>query len=276
MIAAARPSAISAENFHYVRHLLQHEAAIVIENGKEYLVETRLASVAQRHRFVDVNALIDALRQHAPGPRHLHYETVDALTTNETYFFRDLDPFDALREHVIPRFQARHPGAPLMMWSAASSTGQEAYSLAMLMAEHFPDLPSRILGTDLSRTVIARAQAGVYNQIEVNRGLPARLLVRYFQLQEGAWRIGNSIRARVDFREMNLAGTWPELPRMDIVFLRNVMIYFDLGTRQRILQQVKRVLAPGGLLVLGGAETTMTIDPAFHPVTFGKATFYHL
>ena len=276
MITPPAADAITPQNFHFMQEVLRQDAAIVIEAGKEYLVESRLNTLAARYRFSGVNQLVDTLRL-APGtsPR-LRLDSVDALTTNETYFFRDLDPFDALRDHLIPQYRQQHPGQPLHIWSAASSTGQEAYSISMLVSEHFPDLPVTILGTDLSPSVVTRARSGVFGQIEVNRGLPARLLVKYFQSQGGQWTIHPSIRARTEFREMNLATTWPYLPRAHVVFLRNVMIYFDVPTRQRILQQVKSVLAPGGYLVLGGAETTVTLDLDFKPVTLGKATFYQL
>lgn len=267
---------LGLDNFRYVRELLQREAAIVIETGKEYLVETRLATVATRHGFGSVNSLIEQMRASPALHPRLHAETVDALTTNETLFFRDANPFDALREHIIPRFRAANPGATLNIWSAACSTGQEPYSIAMLLAEHFPDLPARIIGTDLSPTVIAKARAGLYQQIEVNRGLPAKLLVKYFTQVSAGWQLSDTIRKRVEFREMNLIRPWPVLPASHIVMLRNVMIYFEIEVRRQILRQMKKVLAPGGYLALGGAETTVTMDPSFTPVPVGRATFFQL
>jgi chemotaxis protein methyltransferase CheR len=276
MIADLQLNPLADDNFQYVRELLAREAAIIIEKGKEYLVETRLAAVATRHGFGSVNELIKKMRQTPLTLGPLHNDTIEALTTNETLFFRDLNPFDALREHVIPQFIARKPGATFTLWSAASSTGQEAYSVAMMLAEHFPNLPARILGTDLSPAVVNRARAGLFQQIEVNRGLPAKLLVKYFHQANGGWQLSDSIRKRVEFREMNLVKPWPLLPTSDVVMVRNVMIYFDVEVRRRILKQVKSVLAPGGYLVLGGSETTVTIDPTFKPTPVGKATFYQL
>jgi len=266
---------VSSENFCFMRELMQREAAIVVEPGKEYLIETRLAPIATERRFESVNDFIDHLRRCAAGDP-IRTEAISALTTNETYFFRDVAPFQALREVVLPDLIARRGGAPLHLWSAASSTGQEAYSVAMLFAEHFPEQAARILGTDLSPTVVERARAGVYHQLEVNRGLPAKLLLRYFTQERGDWRVSDALRRRVEFREMNLARPWPQLPPVDVLLLRNVMIYFDIATRRQILRQVKTVLRPGGYLVLGGAETTVTLDPDFRPVPVGPAVFFQL
>lgn len=273
MIADLQASPLTAENFRFMSDLLRRESAIVIEPGKEYLVETRLAVVAARHDFASVNALVDRLRIGGFSTT-LQQDAIEALTTNETLFFRDLNPFDALRDHVIPQFRAANPGATFSIWSAACSTGQEPYSIAMLLAEHFPDLNVRILGTDLAASIVARARAGTYQQIEVNRGLPAKLLVKYFRQSGGSWQLADSIRQRVEFRELNLIKPWPMLPRAHIVFIRNVMIYFDVATRRRILQNVKSILVPGGYVVLGGAETTVTVDASFTPVSLGRATFY--
>jgi chemotaxis protein methyltransferase CheR len=276
MIVALDTTPLTHENFGFVRELVHREAAIVLEAGKEYLVETRLASIATRNRFASVNALVDHLR-FSPGAAHgLHHEVVEALTTNETLFFRDLNPFDALRQHVIPEFKATNPGGTLNVWSAACSTGQEAYSIAMLLAEHFPEVNARLLGTDLSPAVVTRARSGLYQQIEVNRGLPAKFLVKYFRQSCAGWQICAEIKQRVEFRTMNLVKPWPLLPRAHVVMLRNVMIYFDLETRRRILREVKRILAPGGYLVLGAAETTLNLDPSFTPATLGHATFFRL
>ncbi|MGC4073101.1 MAG: protein-glutamate O-methyltransferase CheR [Nibricoccus sp.] len=265
---------LATENFLYVRELLAREAAIVIENGKEYLVETRLSTLAGRRQFASANALVSQLRATATSLTPLHRDAIDALTTNETLFFRDTSPFDALRDHIIPQFRLNNPGRPFTLWSAASSTGQEAYSVAMLLAEHFPGLPATLLGTDLCTTVVARARTGFYQQPEITRGLAPELLAKYFRPAQDGWQLNDDIRRRVDFKELNLAKPWPALPRFHVVMLRNVMIYFDLETRRRILNQVKQVLEPGGLLSLGGAETTLNIDSSFEPVTLGRATFY--
>ncbi|MBI5767715.1 MAG: protein-glutamate O-methyltransferase CheR [Verrucomicrobia bacterium] len=276
MTVDLQPSPLTQGNFGFVRDFVARDAAIVIEPGKEYLVETRLANLAARQDCASVNALIDLVRAGGPAVAAIRSAIVEALTTNETLFFRDLAPFDALRDHLLPAFQAANPTTPFTVWSAASSTGQEAYSIAMLLAEHFPNLPASILGTDLSPAVIARARNGLYQQIEVNRGLPARLLMKYFRQQANGWQIDDRLRSRVTFREMNLIKPWPVMAPCHLLMLRNVMIYFELETRRQILRQVKNVLAPGGYLSLGGAETTVTLDPDFKPVQIGRATFYHL
>ncbi|MFI5338071.1 MAG: CheR family methyltransferase, partial [Opitutales bacterium] len=172
MIGSLDMAPLTQGNFNFIRDLVRREAAIVLEKGKEYLVETRLSPLAMREGLASVNALIDTLRALGPGHPQLTSSVIDSLTTNETLFFRDLNPFDALREHIIPRFRAANPSAPFTVWSAASSSGQEAYSIAMLLAEHFPGMPARILGTDISSTIVKRAVAGRYDQLEVNRGLP--------------------------------------------------------------------------------------------------------
>jgi chemotaxis protein methyltransferase CheR len=276
MIQDIQATPLSSGNFNFVREFVAREAAIILDDGKEYLVETRLASMAIRNGCASVNDLVDQVRLGRNDTAALRSSIVDALTTNETLFFRDLNPFDALRDHVIPAFRKDKPGQPFTLWSAAASTGQEAYSISMLLSEHFPDLSSRILGTDISPTVIARAREGLYQQIEVNRGLPAKLLVKYFTRSSEGWQIKPEISRRVDFSVLNLLHSWTHLPRCHVVMLRNVMIYFDIPTRRRILEQVKNVLAPGGYLVLGGAETPVLVDSAYVPVPVGKATFYRL
>jgi chemotaxis protein methyltransferase CheR len=276
MIQDIRATPLSSGNFNFVREFVAREAAIILDDGKEYLVVTRLAGMAIRNGCASVNDLVDQVRMGHNDTAAMRSSIVDALTTNETLFFRDLNPFDALRDHVIPAFRKDKPGQPFTLWSAAASTGQEAYSISMLLSEHFPDLSSRILGTDISPTVITRAREGLYQQIEVNRGLPAKLLVKYFTRSSEGWQIKPEISRRVEFSVFNLLHSWAHLPRCHVVMLRNVMIYFDIPTRRRILEQVKNVLAPGGYLVLGGAETPVLVDSAYVPVPVGKATFYRL
>ncbi len=212
MIADVQAVPLSVPNFDFVREFVAREAAIVIDKGKEYLVETRLANLAARNDCASVNALVDLIRASRDGAAALRSSVVDALTTNETLFFRDLNPFDALREHVIPEFQAKCPGQQFTIWSAAASTGQEAYSIAMLLADHFPAQSARIFGTDLSPSVIERAKAGLYQQVEVNRGLPAKLLFKHFKQTPEGWRIDDALRRRVQFSVLNLLHSWAHLP----------------------------------------------------------------
>ena len=200
--------------------------------------------------------------------------------TTETSFFRDQHPFEALRKVVLADLIGRRrDGCRLHIWCAASSTGQEPYSLALLLREHFPELDGWkvfLLASDLSQAVLARAREGRYKQIEVNRGLPAALLVKYFEQHGTDWQLKPAIRAMVDFQEINLAQPWPALPRMDLVLLRNVMIYFDVATKKTILGRLARLLRPDGYLLLGGAETTFNLDDSFRRVEPLKSGFYQL
>jgi chemotaxis protein methyltransferase CheR len=274
---AANLQPLTPGNFAFMRDILRQETAIVLNDGKEYLVETRLAGIATRHGFGSVNDLVSHFRSHPVAtPGTPLFEAFDALTTNETLFFRDLAPFDSLREHIIPELAKRNGTQPISIWSAACSTGQEPYSLAMLFAEHHPLVPYRIIGTDISNVVLEKARQGHYLQHEVNRGLPAKLLIKHFRQQAGVWQISEEIRKRVDFRHLNLVRPWTGLPNFDLVLMRNVLIYFDVETRRNILRQVKRQMRPGSYLSLGGAETTVQIDNDFKPIVIGRSTFFHL
>jgi chemotaxis protein methyltransferase CheR len=270
---------VAATDFAFVSDLVRRRAAIVLEPGKEYLVEARLLPLARKVGADGVAGLVGLL-QRAPESGPLHAQVVDALTTNETSWFRDRHPFDAITDHVLPEVVARsRPDRVLRVWSAASSTGQEAYSLVMAVTDRLAAHPGwrlDVLGTDLSAEVLEQAKAGVYSQLEVNRGLPAPMLVRHFERHGAAWRLKDPLRRAVTFRPMNLAVPFPVMPPMDVVLLRNVLIYFDVETKRKVLAQVRRVLAPGGYLFLGAAETTLNLDDAFTRVTLGRATAYRL
>jgi chemotaxis protein methyltransferase CheR len=269
--------AISKTDFDYVSRLAHSEAAIVLEPGKEYLVETRLGPLAQQEGFASLAALIQQMRTEIKV-NGLHHKAIDALTTNETLFFRDYHPFEALRRFILPEvLEQRSSARRLALWSAACSTGQEPYSLAMLLLEHFPQLADwsvSILATDLSPTVLKAAQQGKYSQFEVNRGLPASYLVKYFTKQDEAWCVKDAVKRMIEFRPMNLIQSWPVMPPLDLVFIRNVMIYFDVETKKTILKKTRACLLPHGYLFLGAAETTANLDPQFHAVTHGKAVVY--
>jgi chemotaxis protein methyltransferase CheR len=210
----------------------------------------------------------------------LHNQAVDALTTNETSFFRDFHPFEALRKEILPRLiQLRGGVKQLSIWSAACSTGQEPYSLAMLIREHFPEIRDwklSIIATDLSPTVLKVATEGAYSQLEVNRGLPAAYLVKYFTKEGDRWLIRPELKRDVEFRGMNLIQPWPIFPPLDLVFIRNVMIYFDVETKKTILRRIRNCLLPHGYLSLGTSETTINIDPEFRPVSVGRSVVYEL
>jgi len=269
---------LSNNDFVYIRDLVRERAAIILEAGKEYLVEARLLPLARDEGLSSVAELIAQLRAQSFNGRH--YKVVEAMTTNETSFFRDLHPFEALRKIVLPELLAKRAAErTLNLWCGAASSGQEPYTIALILREHFPTLLSwtvRFVATDISREMLVRSRAGRYGQHEVNRGLPAPLLVKYFQKQGMEWQLKEDIRRMIDFRELNLAETWPSLPPVDLIFLRNVMIYFNVDTKKAILGKVRRLLKPDGYLFLGGAETTMNLDESFERVQLDKTSCYRL
>ncbi len=270
---------ISSIDFDYVAQLARSQAAIVLEPGKEYLVENRLTGLAQREGFATLEAFIGKLRSEKIV-NGLHHKTVDALTTNETLFFRDFNPFEALRKIILPKFIAtRGATKQLTIWSAACSTGQEPYSLALLIRQHFPQMNDwriTILATDISPTVLKAAGEGSYSQFEINRGLPAAYLVKFFSKQDDKWVIKDDIKKMVQFKPLNLIQPWPMMPPCDLVFIRNVMIYFDVETKKAILKKIRTCLLPHGYLFLGTAETTMNLDAGFVSETIDKAAAYRL
>ncbi len=273
-------SSIETAEFDYVRALARDNAAIVLGDDKRYLVESRLSPLAERHGFQSLRALITALR-FAQSFGALHTQVIDALTTNETLFFRDRHPFEALSDTILPvLIKARSDTRRINIWSAASSTGQEAYSIAMLIREKFPELASWkifILGTDLSETVLTQARSGSFSQIEVNRGLPAPYLVKYFvKADNERWVIRPDIRAMVQFKNLNLIGPWTDIQVFDLIFIRNVLIYFGEDKKREVLNRIAGRLAPDGFLVLGSAETPVLVTDKFEPRPVGRAQFYQL
>jgi chemotaxis protein methyltransferase CheR len=267
---------LDSSTFQYVQELVQRRSAIALECGKDYLVESRLLPLARAQGLGSVEELVRRLKSQPEGP--LHAQVVEAMTTNETSFFRDVHPFEALRTVVLPELiAARASQRKLRIWSAACSTGQELYSLAILLAEHFPQLERwdvELFGSDLAQGVLEKAAAGVYSQLEVNRGLPATLLVKYFDKEVLVWRVKESLRQKVKFLRINLIEPWPPLPVMDVIFLRNVLIYFPSPVKQQILRKMRQRLAPDGALFLGGAETTLGLDDAWQRIPCGKSAFY--
>jgi chemotaxis protein methyltransferase CheR len=264
---------LTPQAFATVADLVRREAAIVIGPGKEYLVETRLAPLARAAGAADVTAYVSTLQ----SPAHFGRRTavVEALTTNETSWFRDGEPFEALRTTVVPRLLRDVPATrPIRVWSAACSSGQEAYTIAMVLAEHAPARRVEILASDLSREMVERTRRGSYSQLEVGRGLPAPLMVEHFRRSGTQWQVSASLRSMVRAQRINLAAPWPPLPVFDVVFLRNVLIYLDTPTKQSILRRVRRVLTPDGYLFLGGAETTLGIDDSWDRTTVGRSSLY--
>lgn len=270
--------AISKSDFNYVRDLVRRHSAISLEPDKAYLIETRLAPLARQTGFDSLQALIASLRT-KPGA-DLRDRVIEAMFTHETSFFRDGHPFEILKSMILPNLLAkRSPSQNLTIWCAACSSGQEPFSVAMLAREHFPDLARgrlRTIATDLSEPILARAREGLYTQTEINRGLPPALLARYFDKQGSCWRLKLEIRRMVDFQRSNLAEEWPNLPSPDIIFMRNVLIYFDQETKKSILSKVRKTLKPDGYLILGSSETTLNLDPTFESISMGKTVCYQL
>lgn len=270
--------ALSPGDFDYVRNLVRRRSAIVLENEKVYLAESRLFELARREGFDSVDALIRGLR--LDRRKSLSRKVVEAMTTNETSFFRDIQPFELLQTTLLPELiRKRAVERRLSLWCAACSTGQEPYTIAMTLSEYFAALGGwrvEILATDLSLGVLGKAQQGCYSQIEVNRGLSVELLAKYFQKRGLSWQIKDEIRRMVKFQSLNLIESWPALPSMDVVFLRNVLIYFDVPTKKAILAKVRKILRPDGYLFLGGAESTMNLDDAFERLDYQKANCYRL
>jgi chemotaxis protein methyltransferase CheR len=268
---------IAQVEFDYLRRLVRDYSAIEIDAGKEYLAELRLSPLLVEHGARSVQEFLQSLRTQQVGC--VHRRVVDAMTNNETWFFRDHHPFGTLSSQIIPEMITRRASERrLHIWSAACSTGQEPYSIAMILHERFqiPGWQHSILATDIAESVLARARSGLYSQLEINRGLPANLLVRYF-LRDGAnWAVRPEVRNMVLFQMMNLAEAWKSLPPMDIVLMRNVLIYFNVPIRRQILAWVRRVLRPDGYLLLGSAETTLSLDGNFERVPFEKCAFYRV
>lgn len=271
-------STVTSEDFALVRRVVHEAAAIVLEDGKEYLVESRLLPVAREQGLPSVTELVERLR-HDPSAR-TRTLVVEAMATNETSFFRDGHPFQALADHILPELlAARSAERRLTVWSAACSSGQEVYSTAILLQEALADRTgwtTRIIASDISSPMLDRTREGLYSQLEVNRGLPVHRLMQYFTREGTQWRVHDSLRAAVETRRINLAGSWTGLPQMDLILLRNVMIYFDVPTKRRILAHVRSLLRPGGYLVLGGAETTLNLDEDFERVSLGSMSAYRV
>ncbi len=266
---------LTATGFDWVAQMLQRESAIVLAPGKEYLVEARLAPIARQQGLGTVGALVESLRSRRDSA--LTRSVVEALTTNETSWLRDSDPFTGLVDTVLPALcRKRSPSEQLRVWSAACSSGQEAYTIAMLACEAMPDATSRlkISASDISRAMVERTREGRFSQLEVNRGLPAQMLVKHFTRAGTDWQVSPALRSMVDAFECNLAAPLPPLPAFDVIFLRNVLIYFDVATKRAILRSIRKRLKPDGWLFLGAAESVMGIDDTWHRQQLGRTSVF--
>jgi chemotaxis protein methyltransferase CheR len=268
--------AITTAEFDFIRDLVRGKAGIVLETGKEYLVDARITSLIKQENIPSFGELIQRMKRNPADP--IVQKVVEAMTTNETSFFRDRHPFDALKNTVLPALlSSRAPTRCLSIWCGAASTGQEPYTIAMMLHDAIPQLAQwkvTFLATDISSEMIARSRAGKYNQIEINRGLPATHIVKYFEKHGLEWQIKPHLRQMVDYREMNLMQSWLPMPPLDIVFMRNVLIYFDTQAKKEILGKIKRLLRPDGYLFLGCAETTMGLDDGYQRLPIEKSGCY--
>ena len=255
-------STITSTQFGMLRDIVLKESAIVLEPGKEYLVESRLAPLARKAGLATVSELVQKLI--TTPSQTMKAEIVDAMTTNETSFYRDVHPWQTLKDSILPTLiEQRKVERRLTVWCAACSSGQEPYSLAMMLRDSFPDIARswnlKIIATDLSDTMLYRCREGIFSQLEVNRGLPAPMLIRNFQREGASWRIDPEIRKMIDFRTCNLAvpSSYPNLPtKFDLVFIRNVLIYFDEATKARILNETTSRMERDGFLLLGSSEVS--------------------
>jgi chemotaxis protein methyltransferase CheR len=267
---------VAEPQFEYLRGLLRRRTGVCIDQSKHYLVVARLLPIVKQRRIPSLETLIDRVRQGVDPS--LEKDVLCAMMTHETSFFRDRAPFEALRQVVAELVVRRAAERQLTFWSAACSTGQEPYSIAMVLLEHFPDVAAtwrvRIIATDFSEPILARAREGVYSELETSRGLTPPLLRRYFRPLQGRHSIVQECRRLVEFRPLNLNGPWPMLPLADVVFLRNVMLYFDLPTRSTLVGRVRRVLRPDGRLFLGGAETMIGLDDGWSRVAHAGCSSY--
>ncbi len=274
MSSQASVAAIDPKNYKFLQEHVYSHAGIVLEGDKHYLFESRLTPIVRQlglETIDDLCVLIQSSRQ-----PEVNHRVVEAMTTNETYFFRDPSHYDAIRTVLLPRLiKERGDTKRLRFWSAAASTGQEAYSLAMLLIEAgLSDWNIQILGTDFSSQVVERARSAKYQQIEVNRGLPAILLIKHFRRSGTDWNLSDQVRRMVTFEIIDLRKSMRAFGPFDLVFCRNVMIYFDAMTKMSILKELHGTLNRGGWLLLGGAETALGVGEYFEKLTVGNATVY--
>jgi chemotaxis protein methyltransferase CheR len=258
-----------SQAFDALCEFLRRSSGLVMEQSKKYLVESRVMPIVRREKLSGLEELV-LLLQKGQSPK-LAKDVIEAMTINETYFFRDKGPFDQFRSVMLPAMiAARQSERRLRIWSAAASTGQEAYSLAMIIEEQAAKLAGwkiEILGTDLSDQVLDKARKGIYSQFEVQRGLPTPMLLRHFNQIGDSWQISEAMRSKATFRQMNLLADYTSLGRFDIIFCRNVLIYFDAARKMDILGRMSRILAPDGFLTLGASESLIGLktDLVAHP-----------
>ncbi|GAB4515589.1 MAG: protein-glutamate O-methyltransferase CheR [Roseibium sp.] len=266
---------MSPSEFEFLKTFLKTRSGLVLSNDKQYLVESRLLPIARTAKLETLSALIQQLQR--GGNKMLETDVVEAMTTNESFFFRDKTPFEHFKETMLPALlERRSARKQLKIWCAAASTGQEPYSLAICLKEDAAKMGgwrTRILGTDLSQEVLEKAKTGLYSQFEVQRGLPIQLLLKYFEQKGDMWQINAGMRAMIEWKKLNLLESFTHLGEFDIIFCRNVLIYFDQATKSEILARLAKSMPDDGYLVLGAAETVVGLTDAFKPVAGKRGLF---
>jgi chemotaxis protein methyltransferase CheR len=257
---------VTPPDYEYLRKLLKDRSGLDLSADKQYLIESRLLPLSRKSGLASISELVQKMKG---GSADITTQVVEAMTTNETFFFRDKVPFDHFRDSIMPEIlQARASRKTLRIWCAAGSTGQEPYSLAMCLKEMGAALAGwrvEILATDLSQEVLEKSRAGIYSQFEVQRGLPIQMLVKYFKQTGELWQINADIRAMVQHRQLNLLQDFSQLGVFDVIFCRNVLIYFDQDTKINIFNRLAKTTEPDGFLVLGAAETVVGLTDVFKP-----------
>jgi len=268
---------MNIDDFNLLSKLIKDRSGLTLTKDKAYLLESRLLPVARKWNLKSLDELVMRLRTRSEAG--LVRDVVEAMTTNESFFFRDIKPFDQFKQVVLPfLLQSRGTTRNIKVWSAACSSGQEPYTLSMMLKEERQKLIGwnvDILATDLSTEILAKAQAGLYSQFEVQRGLPIQLLVKYFKQAGDRWQIDSAIREMVRYRPFNLLDDLSGLGQFDVIFCRNVLIYFDQPTKQMVLERMAKQLAPDGFLYLGGAETVVGITDKFQPMANHRGIYHH-
>ncbi|RMB12175.1 CheR family methyltransferase [Eilatimonas milleporae] len=257
-----------SEDFEYLADLLKRRSGLTLTPDKIYLLESRLTPLARKRGLEGLDQLVQKLR--TSRDEGLLVDVTEAMTTNESFFFRDNTPFDLFRDKVLPVMEKnRATQRRMRIWCAAASTGQEPYSLAIILREawvKWKNWSLDIVGTDLSQDVLEKAKAGAYTQFEVQRGLPIQMLIKYFQQEGDTWQLSRDIRSMVQYRPFNLLSPFTGLGTFDVIYCRNVLIYFDQPTKKDVLERMTRCLADDGALFLGAAETVLGITDTLRPV----------
>ena len=266
---------MNPDDFKFISTLLKERSGLVLTPDKTYLLESRLVPVARKHDLKGLDELIAAVRVSVNGT--LMTDVTEAMTTNESFFFRDTKPFDLFREIVLPRLmENRADQKSFRILCAAASSGQEPYSLAMILKEEAAKLQGwrhEIVGTDLSLEILAKARSGLYSQFEAQRGLPIQMLIKYFDKVAEQWQIKQEIRDMVQYREYNLLDDLTPLGRFDVVFCRNVLIYFEQETKGKVLDSLSKLMPDDGMLFLGGAETVLGVSDRFKPIPSQRGVY---